>query len=411
MAKNIVIYSDGTGNRGGKTRGTNVWRIYNAVDRHCQPPEQIAYYDDGVGTGGGRWGRLVTGAVGYGLARNIREAYAFLAMNYAPGDKIFLFGFSRGAFTVRSLAGLICKYGVPTRAVVLKAGHKREAMLRRILWAYRSTDSKAMKHLCKAKKLGADYKKFQCVDIHFIGVWDTVDAVGLPFDELKKALSCLWAKIMRRWWWNFHDYQLHERVRYTYHALALDDERKTFHPVLWETSDGRVAYGTTVRGQPKSGVRFQCQSRKGSICCCGQPKSGVRFQTVEQVWFAGAHANVGGGYPKDSLAFIALDWMMGKAERCGLRFFHGARTEVQQNADAHGRLYDSRAGWGMFYRPALRNPYKGEDCPKLHGSVHERIKRGTQYYAPKVLTPGTFTVVWTDQGPYAKPDNDGTDAS
>ena len=392
MGKNIVICSDGTGNRGGKTRGTNVWRIFSAVDRHRQDTLQITYYDDGVGTEGIRWWRLLTGASGYGLARNILEAYAFLAMTYEPGDKIFLFGFSRGAFTVRSLAGLVCKYGIPIRNVVIEAGDKREAILRHILWAYRSADSsQAEKHLNKAKKLGADHKKFHCVDIHFVGVWDTVDAVGLPFDELKQAISWLWSKIARRWLWNFHDYKLHECVHYAYQALALDDERKTFHPVLWETSGGTAGTETGDGDQPKS-----TDDKK-------------KTQTVEQVWFAGAHANVGGGYPKDSLSFISLDWMMGKAEQCGLQFFDGSRAEVQRTVDAHGRLYDSRAGGGAFYRPALRDPYAGESSPEVHGSVCQRISRGTQYYAPKVIKRGEFTVVWTDQSPYAEPASGGTD--
>ena len=398
MGKNIIICSDGTGNRGGKTHGTNVWRIFNAVDRHRQDPPQITYYDDGVGTEDLRWWRLFTGAFGYGLARNVRDAYAFLAMNYEPDDKVFLFGFSRGAFTVRSLAGLICQCGLPTRDAVIKAGRKREAVLRRILWAYRSADSsKAKKYLHKAKELGADCKDFQHIDIHFIGVWDTVDAVGLPFDELKKVISfVLKRKPFRRLWWNFHDYKLNKRVHHAYQALALDDERKTFHPVLWETSGGTTGAETASGDQPES---------------TDAKASGEKTQTVKQVWFAGAHSNVGGSYPKDSLSFVSLDWMMGKAEQCGLRFFDGFRTEVQQNADAHGRLYDSRAGWGAFYRPALRNPYDWDCSPKVHVSVCERIKRGTQYYAPKAIKRNKFTVVWTDQGPYVKPDSGGTDGS
>ncbi len=366
MGKNIIICSDGTGNRGGKAHGTNVWRIYKAVNHNRKIPKQITYYDDGVGTEGVRWWRLVTGAVGLGLARNIREAYAFLAMNYKPGDKIFLFGFSRGAFTVRSLAGLVCKCGLPTRDALLKAGHKREAILRHILKAYRSVGGcKARKYLKKAKELGANRSDFQHIDIHFIGVWDTVDAVGLPFDELKQIISCLWSKIVRTRLWNFRDYRLHRRVLYAYQALALDDERKTFHPEMWETTSRRVAH-----------------------------RGGARRQTVDQVWFAGAHSNVGGGYPKDSPSFVTLDWMMGKAQRCGLRFFPGAKAEVQQNADVHGRLYDSRAGWGAFYRPALRNLYECRGFhPRIHRSVFQRIKRGTQYYAPKAIKPGKFTVV------------------
>ena len=240
MSKNIVICSDGTGNRGGKTRGTNVWRIFNAVDRHGNETRQITYYDDGVGTGSPRWWRLFTGAFGYGLARNIREAYAFLAINYEPGDNIFLFGFSRGAFTVRALAGLICRYGIATRDAVTGPRREREAVLRCILQAYRSRDGSRRQRARQtaAMQLGAKWSCFRAGEVQFIGVWDTVDAVGMPFDELKRTLSWLWS-FTDNLLWEFRDYEVPRCVRHAYQALALDDERKTFHPVFWGTPSGR----------------------------------------------------------------------------------------------------------------------------------------------------------------------------
>ena len=161
MPKNIVVCSDGTGNRGGKTRGTNVWRIFNAVNRHSKECRQVTYYDDGVGTDDVRWLRLLGGAFGYGLSRNIRRAYAFLALNYEPGDRIFLFGFSRGAFTVRSLAGMIGCCGLVPRAAMIQAGRKREALLRQILWAYRSTERRFKKRFDKALRLAGGLEEFQ----------------------------------------------------------------------------------------------------------------------------------------------------------------------------------------------------------------------------------------------------------
>ena len=392
--RNIVVCSDGTGNRGGKTRGTNVWRIFNAVDRHGEKPRQITYYDDGVGTENLRWSRLFTGAFGWGLARNIREAYAFLAMNYEPCDKIFLFGFSRGAFTVRALAGLICKYGIPKRDLVTGPRKRREAVLRCILRAYRSTDgSRRQKaRLAELKRLGAKPCCFRDAEVHFIGVWDTVDAVGLPFDELKRTISWLWS-FTGNLLWNFRDYQLPTCVRHARQALALDDERKTYDPVLWEAPPvpkGRGAVEGEEPHGPEPGT--DCESDSKSDCESDREK----MQRVEQVWFSGAHANVGGGYPKDSLAFVSLDWMMGKATKCGLRFTECARKEVQRTGDAHGPVYNSRAGWGAFYRPALRDPYAEDCCPKVHVSVQERIDRGTNYYAPKVIRPEEYVVVGTD---------------
>ena len=128
--------------------GTNVWRIFNAVDRYDavdndkKALKQITYYDDGVGTQDLRWVRLFTGAFGWGLSRNIREAYAFLAMNYEPGDRIYLFGFSRGAFTVRSLAGLIGQCGLLKPEAVISAARRRKRVLKWILKTYRSTDGR-----------------------------------------------------------------------------------------------------------------------------------------------------------------------------------------------------------------------------------------------------------------------------
>ena len=115
MPKNIVVCSDGTGNSGGKKYGTNVWRIFNAVDRHRDDVEQITFHDDGVGTDKLRWLRVLGGAFGLGLTQNLRQLYTFIVTNYEPGDRLYLFGFSRGAFTIRSLAGMICRCGLLER--------------------------------------------------------------------------------------------------------------------------------------------------------------------------------------------------------------------------------------------------------------------------------------------------------
>ena len=396
MAKNIVICSDGTGNRGGKTRGTNVWRIFNAVDRHSavdsdnNPIKQITHYDDGVGTDDLFWLRLLGGAFGWGLSRNIRSAYAFLAMNYEPGDRIFLFGFSRGAYTVRSLAGMINRCGLIKREAVINAGRRRRRILKRILNAYRSVDAEKAKCVREALKIDDLCFHSDPIPIHFLGVWDTVDAVGMPFDEIK-VIDTISLRVCKRRLWGFHDRKLGPHVHHAYQALALDDERKTFHPLIWE--------------HPNT-----CPDSK-TDCAENGPKKPI----IEQVWFAGVHSNVGGGYPKDSLSFVSLDWMMGKAEECGLRFVNGVRKEYQRDADVHGRLYDSRTGLRAFYRYAPRNPYELYErtndekfLPAIHGSVFERIQRGTDYYAPKVIRGNNestirATVAWTDCGPYEKP--------
>ena len=394
MSKNIVICCDGTGNRGGKTRGTNVWRMFKAVDRHSADPPQLTYYDDGVGTDDLRWIRLMGGAFGWGLSRNIRQAYAFLCLNYEPGDHVFLFGFSRGAFTVRSLAGMVLDVGLLSRDAVLSAGNNRERMLKKLLRAHRSIPNGAAKRWrhARARSLGG----YGCgqlrkdLRIHFIGVWDTVDAVGVPFDWMKKPIKWVSQLVVRLRAWQFACDRLDERVNHAYQALALDDERKTFQPNLWQTADGNAD------------------------CHCDE--------RIEQVWFAGAHSNVGGGYPKDALALVSLDWMMQKAAARGLAFAMDALTDVQRDADAHGRIYDSRTGLQAFYRYAQRRPYcNGEQhdgqcrLPRVHVSVIRRIRRRTNFYASRVLQPTQpdgrppvkCRVVGTQEGPFALvPDED-----
>ena len=117
--RNLIVCSDGTGNAGGKGRGTNVWRIFNVVERRQAPVEQIAFYDDGVGTEDWKPFKILGSAFGWGFTRNLIDLYSFLALNYRAGDRIFLFGFSRGAFTVRTLAGIITKCGLLDRRHIL----------------------------------------------------------------------------------------------------------------------------------------------------------------------------------------------------------------------------------------------------------------------------------------------------
>jgi len=349
--KHIVLCSDGTGNRGGKSRGTNVWRLFNAVDRYHPKVPQVAFYDDGVGTERLRWLKLAAGAFGWGLSRNVRELYSHLVTSYEPEeDRIFLFGFSRGAFTVRVLAGMLCKCGLWDRAQYLESP-ERERTVRRILGAYRQVGT------AELEALRAEGKRFHDVPIEMVGVWDTVDAVGVPVEELREWLDDGYRALFGRRLYGFHDRHLHPRVRHGYQALAIDDERATFHPNVWEPRNG-----------------------------------------VEQVWFAGAHSNVGGGYPKDAMALVTLDWMMGKARRHGLRFVRGTRAGYRSASDVHGKLYDSRAGVSAYYRYRPRD--LGE-IPLVHHSVYERIERMREGYAPGNI-PGSARAAYTDSGPYAR---------
>jgi len=349
--KNIVLCSDGTGNRGGKVRGTNVWRTYKAVDRrgYVDPQgqwiEQITLHDDGVGTEKFKLVKAVTGAFGLGLSRNIRDLYTFLVKTYNPGDRIYLFGFSRGAFTVRALGGMICKCGVLRRNAALEA-EGLETAVKKAYKAYKDTSDKT------AQGFKATHKVYDEVPIKFIGVWDTVDAVGVPFDELRETLARI-----PFFNWRFPNHDLNPLVENGCHAVSIDDERKTFHPVMWSEEQN------------------------------------VPNQKIEQVWFSGVHSNVGGGYPREELALVALDWMMAKAEDCGLRFAPGTKEEVGRDANVHGKLYDSRSGPAAYYRYAPRDIKEicskhGIATPKIHRSVFERIARRTADYAPAYIPGG-----------------------
>ena len=371
MNKNIILLSDGTGNGAAKRHKTNVWRLYDALDLHRE--DQVAFYDDGVGSQEFLPFKLIGGIFGWGLKRNVRELYKFLCRNYDKGDRIYLFGFSRGAFTVRVLAGMIVYCGIYN-------GSKREQELeqaaRHNYNAYRSKFKAGL--LTRGLRAFLGKKKAKPTEHHppieFIGVWDTVSAYGLPIAELADFWN-FWIYPIR-----FPDYKLasKEKVKKACHALSVDDERLTFHPELWDESK--------------------------------EPDP----HRIEQVWFPGVHSDVGGGYPKHSLSLVALDWMIAKAAARddapgspGLHLIEQRRREFTAHSDWHGPQHDSRAMAGAYYRYAPRDI--GKLCndpkkkirierPKIHRSVMERIAGVVTPYAPTGL-PERYEVVSTDGTP------------
>lgn len=275
VGKNIILCSDGTGNKGGYGADTNVFKLYNAVDIH-NAKTQITFYDDGVGTSTNKYIRAVTGAFGLGFGRNIRDFYAFLARNYDPGDDIYLFGFSRGAATVRAFAGMIQECGLldvdekfcksPNEDEKLEFDEKKfQALVNKAFKAYEKigTDlSKAIEFKTKYAVKDPESAPDGELKIKMIGVWDTVSALGFPQDWswfvnwIFYAVEKLSDLIFPH---SFYNYQLNKNVENVHHAIAVDDERKTFHPKVWNE---------TRTDRPKN---------------------------IEQVWFAGVHSNVGGG--------------------------------------------------------------------------------------------------------------------
>jgi hypothetical protein len=349
MPKNIVLCSDGTGNSTIKNRGTNVYKLYEAVDLETPPGEdqQVGFYDDGVGTGALKTLRALGGAFGYGFARNIRQLYAYLCRVYEPGDRIYLFGFSRGAYTVRCVGGVLKYCGVPT---AVRAGG-RVRPLQRDPKSARRIASEAVKHvyqyggsikgdpyrLEREKRAVKFRRKYFSGDAkvsntapYFIGVWETIQTLGAgtrgllllasAYEGLCAVLGLVWVKLMDGAFWPpflllglalpialyvaaclrykglvslaryrhaFYDTKLNYAVRYARHALSIDEDRTSFACVPWDEEPPRQAFTDQRTAQ-------------------------MRFK---QVWFAGNHSDIGGSYPETEsrLSDIALAWMVEEA--------------------------------------------------------------------------------------------------
>jgi uncharacterized protein (DUF2235 family) len=398
--KNIILLSDGTGNSSAKLFKTNVWRVYQALDladpKDPEQPRQFAFYDNGVGSSSFKPLAALGGAVGVGLSRNVRDLYTFVCRTYQPGDKIYAFGFSRGAFTIRVLVGLILDQGlVPYDGNEAELDRYAAAAYRAYRKKYNTTgglvgplrqlrdfvidtrDRLFGRRLYRqVVKIGRPQSP-DALNIEFVGLWDTVDAYGLPVDEMTRAVDWfIWPLTMR-------DLNLNGRVKRARHALALDDERNTFHPRLWNEEPFAERPDTGVPGGNRATTH-------------------IDEERISQVWFAGVHSNVGGGYPDDSLAHVSLEWIMSEAKKYGVRFSTKIWDEFRAVADENGPIYDSRHGLGGYYR---YNPRRIEKLthtdevvikrPKVHESVLRRIQVGHDGYAPFVL-PRDFAVVSID---------------
>lgn len=350
--KRIAIFLDGTWNT--LNNNTNVWRLKSL----CAPdePGQLIYYSQGVGT---RFGEKARGGVeGYGLDNEIIDAYMWLVQVFETGDDILLLGFSRGAYAARSLSGLISKCGI------LKPGSPLS--IEQLYARYRRRTDKTIRQLLAGgpssysvleERWVADY----CIptNIKFVGVWDTVGSVGNPLAGLRRNVTR----------YRFLDTHLYLDNEFAFHALALDEHRKQFEPTFWtRTIDNNAAQDASPR----------------------------TLLQVEQRWFVGAHANVGGGYPSDVLAQAPLKWLMDKAASHGLRF----RSDFKMDpADPAAPVADSYASFGptllrlfskRFYRPVGTEPMVGTKRTTsrinetIDASVFERWRRNPAYRPPNL---------------------------
>lgn len=336
--KRIAIFCDGTWNtpdkvENGKYCQTNVVKMANAL---CQTSvdgiTQLLYYDTGIGSEGKLSKRVFDGATGFGISGKILQAYRFIINNYERGDELFLFGFSRGAFTVRSLSGLIRNSGI------LKIEYLD--LVDKAFSIYHSRKPAYQPREIEATLFRKTYAVEETTRIKFIGVWDTVGALGNPL-YMKSLLS-------RKN--EFHDTDLSSRVDYAFHALAIDEKRRNFEATLWHQQSHSVG------------------------------------QVLEQVWFPGVHSDVGGGFPEteSGLSDIALQWMLEKAKSCNLNF-----DSIPINPDPTAKMHESYKGFyklnQKLFRPIhFAEPERGNTNEFLHPAVMERYKNDASY-RPKNL--------------------------
>jgi uncharacterized protein (DUF2235 family) len=388
--KRIVIFADGTGNSFSGNE-SNIWRLAQALDKTAPDgrPLQLMRYVPGVGTSGNALIRAIDGATGFGVPANVRKLYRFLCWNCDPQDQIFLFGFSRGAFTVRTLAAMIATQGLMPREVdgrrVTGPEMARNTMA---AWlAYRRATAPFVPMgsspwnplnwrmnpltalvrelrdcLARLKRQALGQAQHRAVlaalprprrsgrvKVRFLGLFDTVEAYGMPIKEL----TDVWDWLV--WPIQFRNQRPAFVVEHLRHALALDDERLSFHPI-------RVDISARPDGRP--------------------------VPDTQELWFAGMHSDVGGGYPDDETSFEPLLWIAGEAAAQGLDFDPEMLDRYRRRLYPQAMIHDSRAGLASLYRYAPRTV---DDAPQhggaavIHHSVVAKIDKGANGYAPQVL--------------------------
>jgi uncharacterized protein (DUF2235 family) len=338
--KKLICCCDGTWNRpgqldNGKTVRTNVQKIFEAIEKKDKAGVyQLKYYGAGVGSSGGWLQRIIDGATGSGLDRNIISAYQFLVWNYEPGDQIWLFGFSRGAYTARSLAGLIRNCGI------LKNNNLQ--LIQEAYTLYRDRTPGSRPDSDKAKAF-VEQNSYTVPRIHCIGVWDTVGSLGIPLSGFR-----LWNKER----YAFHDTTLSSIVDHAYHALAVDETRVNFVPTIWNQSENVKQYNPG--------------------------------QVLEQRWFPGVHSNVGGGYPDEQLSDLALRWMIEKAAAAGLAF-DDAFLQQEVAGSPVGQYFESNVfPFSLAGKKQRPIGHKKNGNEKVDASVYERMRLVNSYH-PKNL--------------------------
>ncbi|MBY8974866.1 DUF2235 domain-containing protein [Rhodobacteraceae bacterium NNCM2] len=320
MTRRLIYISDGTLSTLRRGEESNAGRLFRLLEEVGQRPSQLFDYDRGVQ--GPRFRKWLNAASGYGINRSVLRGYAFLSTRWRPGDQIFLFGFSRGAYAVRSLAGMIGHLGL------VREGHRGERRMREAFGLYKERARAGMAAF-------ADQHCIRDVPIQMIGVWDTVRALGLPYPILSYLAPMAT---------EFHDASLGAHIAHGYHALAIDEDRTAFAPILWQQSPD-------WRGR------------------------------LEQMWFPGTHGDVGGdlrGFgAARALANIPLNWMLSRAERCGMSLPPDWQARFPE--DPAAPMLGCRRGIsrGFLFRAPRRTD--GGDGTMLHLSIAARMRADPSY--------------------------------
>jgi uncharacterized protein (DUF2235 family) len=346
-SKRVALFLDGTWNN--VDDNTNVWRMKSLC---AKSPEQLVYYSAGVGTQSGE--RISGGLFGIGINQEVVNAYEWLVEHYETDVQVFIFGFSRGAFTARSLAGFISKCGLlkPGSPVSVKQLYER----------YRKGTATSVLALGKMPELRLSQedrwiKEYsRPISIWFQGVWDTVGSLGVPLPCIPKISRADFA---------FLETDLRINDTHAFHALAIDEHREPFAPTLW------------TKTTPKHGETYPSRT----------------LDKVEQRWFVGAHANVGGGYENDLLAQIPLDWLIKKAIQHGLVFNDNVVIDGDENScpirDSlaemlHG-IYEVLILGRHYYRTIGAEPVDTDDAitttinETIDATVFERWRNDSTY--------------------------------
>lgn len=336
---NLVVCADGTWNRPEediqKDFPTNVLKLARAVTPVTNGIKQHVFYDWGLGS---YHNQITAGAMGSGIHKNILDGYRYIVQNYTEGDKIYLFGFSRGAYTVRALSGLINNCGILKRV---------DANLINSAWKMYKSPNNNNRPNGEAAKSFREQHCYPSKKVHFIGVWDTVGALGVPF-----SLMGLFSQHDE-----FYDSKMGSNISFARHALALDEQRIDFEPTIWTNNEN---------------------------------------VNLKQVWFAGAHCDVGGSYSPDKesgqcAADIPLQWMIKEAKQAGLHL--DAHLTQSLSIGPISSIHKSRNNVYRLKAPHIRKLQIEGRPTTIHPSVKIRYQQD-ENYRPKQLKEIVESTGW-----------------